>query len=162
MLRSGDVHRDQGDLVKARRAYESAAQMLGTVAGLEPGQRQWRRDLAVARSALADVLLAQADVAGAAMVHTSALDVLQALARAEPADTAIQRDLLVAWAKVGQLRLRQQDRRGRALGARRRRGDRCRRWRHGSRTIASGSAISRWPGSAPATRTARAATWPPP
>ena len=61
--------------------------MLGAVADLEPGQRQWQRDLAVARSALADVLLAQADVAGAAAVHTSALDVLQALAGPSPADT---------------------------------------------------------------------------
>ena len=76
---------------------------------MDPGNREWQRDLSVSHNKVGDVQVAQGDLAAALKSYQAGLEIRQTLARVDPGNREWQRDLSVSHEKVGDVQVAQGD-----------------------------------------------------
>ena len=91
----GDVAQARGDLAGAERAFSQFLAIFERLAGLDPANASWQRDLAAAYSRVGDVAQERGDLAGAERAFSQSLAIFERLAGLDPANAGWQRDLAV-------------------------------------------------------------------
>ncbi len=105
----GDVARLTEDLANTMTAYRAALRLAEALAGRDPANTVWQRDLSVSHERIGNVLVAQGDGAGALKAYRASLAIREALAGRDPANTEWQRDLSVSHNKIGDVLVAQGD-----------------------------------------------------
>lgn len=91
----------QEDLRGALGSYGKALSIRETLAGRDPGNTEWKRDLSMSYNKVGDVQMQQEDLSGALGSYRKALSIRETLAGHDPANADWQRDLIVSLVKVG-------------------------------------------------------------
>jgi hypothetical protein len=94
-------------------SYGRAQELVGALAGRDPANTGWQRDLSVSHERIGDVLVAQGDGAGALLAYRKGLEIAEALAGSDPANALWQTDLAFSCSILGRAEL------GQSLEARR-------------------------------------------
>ena len=87
----------RGDLAAAEQAFTQSLAVSERLAGLDPANTGWQRDLAVAYSSLGGVAQARGDLAAAEQAFAQDLAISERLAALDPANTGWQRELAVTY-----------------------------------------------------------------
>ncbi|MFO1035661.1 MAG: hypothetical protein U1E45_02340 [Geminicoccaceae bacterium] len=103
LRRIAEVRTEQDDMGGAEANYAEILKIAGAAAAEEPDNADWRREIAVARSALGDVLRAKGDLVAALRAREDAHEDFEALA-ADSGDGRAIDDLAASWNKVGSAR----------------------------------------------------------
>ncbi len=112
----GDLQVQLGDLDAATQSFGRGRALAKALAGRDPANTQWQRDLSVSHDKIGNVLVAQGDGPGALAAYRKALKIAEALAGRDPANTEWQRDLSISHDRIGNVLVAQGDGPG-ALGA---------------------------------------------
>ena len=99
----GDVLVAQGDLSGALQRYRATMVIAERLAGADPNNAVWQRDLSVSHNKIGDVLVAQGDLSGALHSYRAAMVIAERLAEADPNNAGWQRDLSVSHERIGDL-----------------------------------------------------------
>ncbi len=75
--------------------------IINRLAGADPGNAGWQRDLSVAYNKIGDVLVAQGNLPEALKSYREALAIADRLAGADPGNAGWQRDLSVSYNRIG-------------------------------------------------------------
>src|SRR6266567_3475506 len=70
------------------------------VAGIDPGNAGWQRDLSVPYNKVGDVLVAQGNLPEALKSFRDSLAIAERLAKADPGNAGWQRDLAISYGRV--------------------------------------------------------------
>ena len=100
----GTTHIKLGNLPAAGDAYRRMEAAVEQHRALKPDDLRWQRDLAIAKSKVADVLYDQGDLASALAKYIEARDILKELVNADPGNSQWLRDLAVSFNRTGDLR----------------------------------------------------------
>ena len=99
----GDLHVLLGDLNAAMQSFRKGFEIAEALAGRDPANTEWQRDLSVSQNKIGDVLKAQGDGPGALAAYRRGLEIAEALAGRDPANAQWQVDLAVSCSKLGTL-----------------------------------------------------------
>ena len=91
----------RGDLAGAERAFSQGLAIFERLAGLDPANAGWQRDLAAAYGRVGDVAQARGDLAGAERAFSQSLAILERLTGLDPVNAGWQWDLAMAYSRVG-------------------------------------------------------------
>jgi tetratricopeptide (TPR) repeat protein len=97
----GDVAVAEGDLAAARKAYENGFAIAKDLLTRDPGNTEWKRDLAISYQVLGDVAVAGGDLLAARESYENGFAIAKELSVRDPGDTELKRDLSVSYNKLG-------------------------------------------------------------
>ena len=97
----GVVAFSQGNLAKARQAFEVSLQIAERLARADPTNSEWQRDLSVSYEKLGDVEVAAGKLDGARKAYDQSLMIIERLANADPTNSEWQRHVSVSYEKLG-------------------------------------------------------------
>ncbi len=106
-LGTGDIQDQRGSLALALATYRSANKLADRLAGADPGNVLWQRELALSYSKIGDVEVPQGNLRAALASYQSGFAILDRLANAEPGNDNRQRDLELSQINIGDVELAQ-------------------------------------------------------
>jgi predicted negative regulator of RcsB-dependent stress response len=106
---TGSVLEAQGDGPGALRAYQEGLAIAEALAKRDPANTQWKRDVFVSKSKIANVLVAQGDSPGALSAYQAGLEIAAALVQRDPTNTQWQCDLAASKERIGDVLVAQGD-----------------------------------------------------
>ncbi|MGO9693212.1 MAG: TIR domain-containing protein [Mycobacterium sp.] len=111
-LRLIDRVRERLDSASAANLATATLDIFERLAGADPDNPQYQRDLSVSLSGVGDVRVARGDPEGALPAYTRALQIVERLVRADPDNTNYPRDLAFSLERVGDVRVARGDAEG--------------------------------------------------
>jgi tetratricopeptide (TPR) repeat protein len=111
----GDLWLQRGDLSRARAAYGRALPLYERVARSEPGNPNWKGDIAIHHERMGDLLVLESKPDEALAAYRKALAIVQRLADDDPGNAQWQDALSIGHRKVGDVLLDQGDAAGALL-----------------------------------------------
>jgi predicted short-subunit dehydrogenase-like oxidoreductase (DUF2520 family) len=106
----GELAQARGDLTSAATHYQASLDIRAGLAGADPTNTQWQRDLSVSHERLGDLAQARGDLTSAATHYQASLDITAGLAGADPTNTEWQELVRTAQQKLDETRKGQQGR----------------------------------------------------
>ena len=100
----GDVLREQGDLAGAQAAYGKSLEVIRRLAGADPSNAGWQRDLSVSLTKMAQFHERRRERAEALRFAEESLTIDEHLAALDRSNAIWQRDVAVSRALVTRLR----------------------------------------------------------
>ena len=101
LIRAGTYLGERAALGDVVPLYERGKDVLQRLAGADPGNAGWQRDLSVSHNKIGDVLVAQGNLAQALESYRASLAIAERLAGADPGNAGWQRDLSVSHERIG-------------------------------------------------------------
>ncbi len=89
----GDLATSEGDLPRAREAYEDCLVIAENLSARDPKNTGWLRDLSVSHDRLGDVAVAEGDLPSARKAYEDGLAIARDLSARDPKNAGWQRDL---------------------------------------------------------------------
>ena len=97
----GDIYTARGDLDAAAAEYRAVRKSLDGLAGSDPANARWQRDLSVSHNKIGDVLKAQGKLKKSLTHYRSSLAIRERLASSGPDNAGRQRDLSLSHNRIG-------------------------------------------------------------
>jgi tetratricopeptide (TPR) repeat protein len=106
-LGTGGIQDQRGSLAAALATYQSANKFADRLAGSDPGNVLWQRELALSYSKIGDVEVPQGQLRAALASYQSGFAIFDRLASSEPGNDNRQRDLEFSHINIGDVELAQ-------------------------------------------------------